>query len=98
MPDLDRVTAGLSCREVLADLSELLDGGLAPDRVAAIHAHLSACDTCARFGGSVTEIVSALRTQRERGPVMAPGDLEVLRARVQQSIATATSSTADDEA
>ena len=60
MPDLDRLVAGLRCRDVLADLSEFLDGNLAPERVTAIQAHLAGCDTCARFGGSVGEIVAAL--------------------------------------
>lgn len=61
MPDLNRLVAGLRCRDVLEDLSEFLDGGLPPERVAAIQAHLAECETCARFGGSVGEIVAALR-------------------------------------
>lgn len=61
MPDLDRRVAGLRCRDVLADLSEYLDGTLSAERVAAIQAHLAACDTCARFGGDVGAIVAALR-------------------------------------
>jgi anti-sigma factor RsiW len=86
MPDLDRVVAGLRCREVLADLSDFLDGTLPPARLAAIHAHLAACDTCARFGGTVGEIVAALRAERGRAPVLETPALDTLRARVRAAI------------
>jgi anti-sigma factor RsiW len=90
MPDLDREVAGLSCRDVLADLSDLLDGLLPASRVAAIHAHLAGCETCARFGGSVGAIVAALRAERTRVPTLGSDALDALRARVQRAI-TATS-------
>jgi anti-sigma factor RsiW len=88
MPDLDREVAGLSCRDVLADLSELLDGLLPDSRVAAIHAHLAGCETCARFGGSVGEIVAALRAERARDSMLGREALDALRARVQRAIAS----------
>lgn len=89
MPDLDRLVAGLRCRDVLEDLSEFLDGNLSAERVASIHAHLAACDTCARFGGSVGEIVSALRAEGARAPRFDASALGTLRARVQDAIAIA---------
>jgi anti-sigma factor RsiW len=85
MPDLNRLVAGLRCRDVLEDLSEFLDGGLPPERVAAIHAHLAECETCARFGGSVGEIVSALRAGMPATTwtdARVGGLLERVRARV----------------
>lgn len=66
MTDIDRLVAGISCREVLADLSDFIDDALSPERVARLQAHISECDTCARFGGTVTQ---ALRLLREGGPV-----------------------------
>jgi anti-sigma factor RsiW len=93
MPDLDRLVAGLRCRDVLADLSEFLDGNLAPERVTAIQAHLAGCDTCARFGGNVGEIVAALRTERDRTPAFGESALASLRDRVQMAI---TAPTAND--
>lgn len=88
MPDLNRLVAGLRCRDVLEDLSEFLDGALPPERVAAIHAHLAECDTCARFGGSVGEIVSALRAGT---PTTTWSDARVggLLARVRARVADA---------
>ncbi len=86
MPDLDRRVAGLRCRDVLSDLSEFLDGNLAPERVAAIHAHLAGCDTCARFGGRVGALVGALRAERERLPNPGDAAIAALRDRVQLAI------------
>jgi len=88
MPDLDRLVAGLRCRDVLADLSEFLDGNLGTARVAAIQAHLAECDTCARFGGNVGEIVAALRSEGTRAPLLDESALGSLRTRLQHAILT----------
>ena len=61
---IDREVAGLRCTDVLADLSEYLDGGLAPERRARIEAHVRACDNCARFGRRFAAVVQGLRDQR----------------------------------
>lgn len=58
---LDTIVAGVRCREVLADLSEYLDGALPPSRVVELQAHLAGCDNCARFGGHVADTLAALR-------------------------------------
>jgi anti-sigma factor RsiW len=57
----ERIVAGLHCGEVLADLSEHLDGRLSLDRVERIDEHLAECAGCRRFGGEVTAAVRALR-------------------------------------
>ncbi len=57
----ERVVAGLSCRDVLADLSEYLDHQLPSDRRAQIDDHLRGCANCERFGGQFGAIVAALR-------------------------------------
>lgn len=61
MQSLDRVVAGLSCREVLALLSDFLDGELPDADVAAVRAHLAGCRTCERFGGEVADALALLR-------------------------------------
>ena len=61
MHELDRRIAGVSCREVLLDLSELLDGELPASRVAQLHAHVAECRECERFGGVVGALVRTLR-------------------------------------
>jgi anti-sigma factor RsiW len=58
---LDTIVAGIRCRDVLGDLSGYLDGELSAERVAALQAHLSGCDRCARFGGTVARVLAQLR-------------------------------------
>ncbi|MFN8980600.1 MAG: anti-sigma factor family protein [Gemmatimonadaceae bacterium] len=69
---LDTVVAGVRCREVLADLSDYLDGALTPARVRELQAHLGACDRCARFGGQVAAVLQQLR---EAAVVESPVDV-----------------------
>jgi RNA polymerase sigma-70 factor (ECF subfamily) len=57
----ERVVAGLHCGEVLADLTEHLDGRLSRDRAERIDEHLEGCAECRRFGGEITAVVLALR-------------------------------------
>lgn len=83
MPDLDRMVAGLRCREVLADLSDFLDGLLSETRVAAIRAHLAECTSCARFGTEVAQVLAALREgHAEVTPALPDGAITALRRRV----------------
>jgi anti-sigma factor RsiW len=57
----DRELAGLWCHEVLAGLSDYLDGEL-PERLnPQVEDHLRQCDTCAGFGGRVSQVVGALK-------------------------------------
>ena len=57
----ERVVAGLSCSEVLAVLSDYLDGDLTAERRDQVEAHLRGCEACARFGGEFRETVQALK-------------------------------------
>jgi anti-sigma factor (TIGR02949 family) len=66
--------AGLRCSGVLERLSEFLDGELGKSERDAIVAHLAGCDTCARFGGKMTEAVAMLLATLAEEAV--PTDLE----------------------
>ena len=66
MSDMERNVAGLACRQVLALLSDYLDGDLAREEVVRIEAHLAGCDWCERFGGGVGHVVGALRRELSR--------------------------------
>lgn len=57
----------LDCGEVLARLSDYVDGELAAPARAAVEAHVRQCPDCARFGGAFAGVLTALR-ERLRGP------------------------------
>lgn len=57
----NRNVGGLWCTEVLAHLSEYVDGELDAALVARVEAHLAGCDACTRFGGEFGALVAALR-------------------------------------
>lgn len=59
--DGERVVGGLSCRDVLGDLSDYLDGQLATVRREQIDTHLRGCPNCERFGGEFGAAIAALR-------------------------------------
>lgn len=58
---LDTIVAGVRCRDVLAELSDYLDGTLTPARVTELQAHLAGCENCARFGGHIARTLATLR-------------------------------------
>lgn len=58
---IEREVAGMRCGEVMLQLSEFLDGELAPEARSRVEAHLRGCDVCERFGGAFTAAIQALR-------------------------------------
>jgi anti-sigma factor RsiW len=83
MADLDRVIAGLSCRQVLDHLSDVIDGAIGPERLAQIRAHLAECHVCDRFGGQFAALVSAARRVLAETP-LDPGAAARLRERLRR--------------
>lgn len=80
MHSLDRNVAGLTCRDVLARLSDVLDKAIEEPELLQVQHHLAGCDVCERFGGRVAELVATLRTmQTDEAP---EGVLDRLRARL----------------
>lgn len=71
---LDDRVAGVSCREVLAQLGDYQDGALAADARATLEAHVGACANCAAFGGAYGGLVARLRER------LSPRDLDAERA------------------
>jgi hypothetical protein len=59
--DSERIVAGLHCGEVLADLTEYLDGRLPPDKMRRIQEHVRGCGVCESFGSEIAVVVEALR-------------------------------------
>ena len=58
----NRKVADLWCFEVLARLSDYLDGELRAEDKSQVDAHLAQCDECTRFGGEFGSAIAALRT------------------------------------
>ncbi|MCU0620115.1 MAG: zf-HC2 domain-containing protein [Gemmatimonadales bacterium] len=89
MPDLDREVAGVRCREVLAELSALVDGDLPEERVAQLSAHVRGCDWCERFGGRFGAVMTRFRAALAEAEPL-PGDVGArLRARVHAAMEAA---------
>ena len=57
----ERTVAGLRCSEVLAKLSDYIDGELDADVATRIERHLLGCPNCERFGKSFGAMVVAVR-------------------------------------
>jgi anti-sigma factor (TIGR02949 family) len=69
IPD-EKVVAGLSCGEVLAHLSDYLDGELEAPFRQRLEAHLAGCEGCARFGGELQATVRALKLRLSSGAAL----------------------------
>ena len=77
----ERRVAGLLCSEILAGLSDYMDGALEPDVRTRVEEHVRGCDACARFGGRFAGTMARLRTSLLDEPV-PEGVLERVRARL----------------
>lgn len=80
MPDklmmANRQVGTLWCTEVLARLSDYLDGELTAEARHAVEIHVAGCDNCRRFGGDVGAMVAALG--RHAPGEARPGGIERL--------------------
>jgi anti-sigma factor RsiW len=84
--DAERLIAGLRCGEVLADLSDYLDGQLTAERRAQIDAHLRGCANCERFGGEFSAAIAALRRTLTEPQPLEQDVAARLRNRLRQDI------------
>ncbi len=62
----ERTVGGLRCSEVLARLSDFLDGELEKSDVARVEEHLLGCPNCERFGDNFGAMVVSLHRQADR--------------------------------
>ena len=71
---------GIRCSEVLAMLSELVDGDLPAAERSRIAAHAAECPSCARFGASFTSLVRSLGTPAAEEAIAPETWQSVMRA------------------
>ena len=76
---IEREVAGLRCGEVLADLSNYLDGELPTERRAQVEAHLRGCNVCERFGVSFSTAIQSLHQEAQPESEEAQAVFERLR-------------------
>jgi anti-sigma factor RsiW len=57
----EREVAGLLCSQVLAVLSQYLDGELDAETARRLEAHVMDCDLCRKFGREFLAVLSSLR-------------------------------------
>ena len=79
---IEREVAGVRCSEVLAELSEYLDGELSEPRRNQLQAHLQGCEVCERFGGQFSDSIRQLRLGLKDGPADTRAVFERLRTRL----------------
>ncbi len=84
MPARERLVAGLRCSDVLAVLSDYIDGVLDPPTTTRVDEHLRGCDWCEKFGGRFAGIVETLRLHLGE-PEPLPADIAArLRERLRR--------------
>lgn len=82
----ERLVAGLRCGEVLAELSEYIDGQLPQGRRVQIESHLRGCANCERFGGQFGAAVAALRRTLREAATLDYGISDRLRDRLRREL------------
>jgi anti-sigma factor RsiW len=83
--DGERLVAGLRCSEVLADLSDYIDGVLPPERREQLESHVRGCAYCEQFGGRFAHAIRTLRRALASPDALDAGVAQRLRDRLHRS-------------
>ncbi|MGB5660713.1 MAG: anti-sigma factor [Thermoanaerobaculia bacterium] len=81
----DRLVGGLWCHQVLAVLSDYVDGELSATVREQVDAHLKECDVCERFGGEFTQAIQQIRAALQEPPPLDPDLAERLQQKILDS-------------
>ena len=77
-----RLVGDLWCGDVLAVLSDLLDGGLSAEVERRVRVHLAGCSECSQFGEEFGRVIRALGGRRGSAEGPGPEVEERLSARL----------------
>jgi RNA polymerase sigma-70 factor (ECF subfamily) len=83
LSESEREVGGLRCSEVLARLSDYVDGELPGAERTAVEAHLRGCTVCERFGGRFAETLRATREALGGTPALDEALLTRIRVRLE---------------
>jgi len=86
----ERVVAGMTCGQVLAVLSDFLDGELDAVKRRHVTEHLRGCDWCERFGGRFSAIIGSLRRELAEPPPLNAEVTSRLRSRIANALDEST--------
>lgn len=75
----ERLVAGMTCGDVLAVLSDFLDGELDSTTREHVFQHLRGCDWCEQFGGRFRDVVESLRRELQDPKPLTAGVAARLR-------------------
>jgi len=78
----DRQVGGLWCHEVLAVLSDYVDGEIEDRSRVQIEAHLRECDVCERFGGEFAYVIKETRKALQTPPPLDQNLAERLKVKI----------------
>ncbi len=81
----ERRVAGMLCSDVLALLSDYVDGELDSGAMKTIESHLLGCPNCERFGRNFGSMVVSLRRELAQSPEMQLDVMARLLAKLHQS-------------
>ena len=84
MPAHERIVGGMSCGDILAVLSDYIDGTLDARTRSAVDVHLRGCDWCEQFGGRFSDVVQTLRQQLGEPEPLPPDIAARLRDRLRR--------------
>jgi RNA polymerase sigma-70 factor, ECF subfamily len=78
----DREVSGMRCSDVIAVLSDYLDGDLGATDRARVESHVQGCTVCARFGGHFAGTIEHLRARLGAPPAVDPEQVAALKQRL----------------
>lgn len=82
----EKFVSGFWCSQVLAILSQYMDGELDRGSAARVAEHVQSCESCRRFGAEFTAVVNSLKSQLAEPDPVDPSVAKRLWSRLEGRI------------